>query len=84
VGNIISPHAFRARDAPRYLPAKVAIVILYFLITCDLVLIRWVFVRRNRQREGAKEAKGEAWKVDDNHEFLDLTDLENREFRYAV
>jgi ACS family allantoate permease-like MFS transporter len=84
VGNIISPQTFQARDAPRYLPAKISIVILYFLITCDLVLIRWVFVRRNRQREEEKKAKGDAWKVEDNHEFLDLTDLENREFRYAV
>ncbi|KAF9741169.1 hypothetical protein PMIN02_002376 [Paraphaeosphaeria minitans] len=84
VGNVISPQTFQARDAPRYLPAKISIVILYFLITCDLVLIRWVFVRRNRQREEEKEAKGDAWKVEENHEFLDLTDLENREFRYAV
>ncbi|KAJ4295563.1 Allantoate permease [Kalmusia sp. IMI 367209] len=84
VGNIISPQTFQARDAPRYLPAKISIVILYFLITCDLVLIRWVFVRRNRQRDEEKEAKGESWKVEENHEFLDLTDLENREFRYAL
>ncbi|OAL47063.1 MFS general substrate transporter [Pyrenochaeta sp. DS3sAY3a] len=84
IGNIISPQTFQARDAPRYLPAKVSIVILYFLITCDLVLMRWVFVRRNRVREAEKSARGDEWKVEENHEFLDLTDLENREFRYAL
>ncbi|KAG4433822.1 hypothetical protein IFR05_010704 [Cadophora sp. M221] len=40
VGNIISPHAFQAKDAPRYLPAKISIVIIYVLITIDLYLIR--------------------------------------------
>jgi ACS family allantoate permease-like MFS transporter len=84
IGNIISPHTFQAKNAPRYLPAKVSIVILYFLITVDLFLMRWVFVRRNRLREEEKLAKGDDWKTEHNHEFFDLTDLENREFRYAL
>lgn len=84
IGNIISPQTFQARNAPRYLPAKVSIVILYFLITCDLVLMRWVFVRRNRLRDEEQKARGEDWKAEENHEFLDLTDLQNREFRYAL
>jgi ACS family allantoate permease-like MFS transporter len=41
-------------------------------------------VRRNRLREEEKLAKGDAWKTEHNHEFFDLTDLENREFRYAL
>ncbi|KAJ4365067.1 Allantoate permease [Neocucurbitaria cava] len=84
IGNIISPQTFQARDVPRYLPAKISIVILYFLITCDLVLMRLLFVRRNRLRVDEKNARGAAWKVEENHEFLDLTDLENRESRYAL
>lgn len=84
VGNIISPQTFQARDAPRYLPAKISIVILYFLITVDLLIMRMVFVRRNRQREEEKAARGSEWKVEENHEFLDSTDLVNREFRYAL
>jgi hypothetical protein len=54
------------------------------LITLDLILMRWLFVRRNRQREEEKAAKGEDWKVEENHEFLDQTDLVNREFRYVL
>ncbi|PVI08311.1 major facilitator superfamily transporter [Periconia macrospinosa] len=84
VGNIISPQTFQAKDAPRYLPAKISIVILYFLITVDLFIMRWVFVRRNRLRDAEKESKGDEWVVEANHEFLDLTDLENREFRYSL
>lgn len=84
VGNIISPQTFQAKDAPRYLPAKVSIVILYFLITVDLFIMRWVFVRRNRLRDEERIAKGDNWGVEENHEFLDRTDFENREFRYSL
>lgn len=84
VGNIISPHTFQARDAPRYLPAKVSICIIYFLITVDLLVMRWVFDRRNKKRDQEREALGDAYQVEDNHEFFDLTDLENKEFRYEL
>ena len=84
VGNIISPHTFQARDAPRYLPAKISICIIYFLITVDLVIMRWVFVQRNKKRDAEKAAQGNAHKVEDNHEFFDLTDLQNKEFRYEL
>ncbi|KAH8647966.1 major facilitator superfamily domain-containing protein [Xylariales sp. PMI_506] len=84
VGNIISPQTFQARDAPRYLPAKISICIIYFLITVDLFIMRWVLDRRNRQREQEKTALGDAYQPEQNHEFLDLTDLQNREFRYEL
>ncbi|KAF2160688.1 hypothetical protein M409DRAFT_28828 [Zasmidium cellare ATCC 36951] len=84
VGNIISPQTFQAKDAPRYLPAKISIVIIYFLITVDLAIMRWVFVRRNKKRDGEKEQRGVDYTVELNHEFQDKTDLQNREFRYAV
>ncbi|PYH40815.1 MFS general substrate transporter [Aspergillus saccharolyticus JOP 1030-1] len=84
VGNIISPQTFQAKDAPRYLPAKISIVVLYVLITIDLCLIRWVAVREKRRRDAEKEAEGDAHVVQQKHEFMDLTDRVNREFRYAI
>jgi hypothetical protein len=84
VGNIISPQTFQARDAPRYLPAKISIVILYFLITVDLCLIRLVYVYRNKKRDAEKANRGEDFVLEKNHEFLDLTDLQNQEFRYSL
>lgn len=84
VGNIISPHTFQARDAPRYLPAKISIVIIYFLITIDLCVIRWLSVRENRRRDREREELGDAYVVEQNHEFLDLTDRKNPEFRYSL
>lgn len=84
VGNIISPHCFQAKDAPRYLPAKISIVIIYFLVTVDLGIIRWLAVRENRRRDRVKDELGDAYVVEKNHEFKDLTDRQNLEFRYAV
>ena len=84
VGNIISPHTFQAKDAPRYLPAKISIVIIYFLITVDLYAIRWLAVRENKKRDERKAELGHAYVVEKNHEFLDLTDRQNLEFRYSV
>ncbi|KAF5696496.1 allantoate transporter [Fusarium globosum] len=84
VGNIISPHTFQARDGPRYLPAKISICIIYFLCTIDLLVMRWVFDRRNKKRDAERAALGDQYRVEENHEFLDLTDLENKEFRYEL
>ena len=84
VGNIISPHTFQVKDAPRYLPAKISIVIIYFLITVDLYVIRWLAVRENRRRDERKAELGDAYVVEKNHEFLDLTERQNLEFRYSL
>ncbi|KAL3417223.1 major facilitator superfamily transporter [Phlyctema vagabunda] len=84
VGNIISPHTFQAKDAPRYLPAKISIVIIYFLITLDLCVIRWLAVRENKKRDAARAEMGDSYVVEKNHEFMDFTDRQNLEFRYAV
>lgn len=84
IGNIISPQTFQPRDAPQYLPAKISICIIYVLVTIDLFIIRWVLDRRNKLRDRERAALGDAHKPEENHEFLDLTDLENREFRYEL
>ncbi|KAM0808377.1 putative MFS allantoate transporter [Seiridium cardinale] len=84
IGNIISPQTFQARDAPRYLPAKIFICIIYFLITVDLFVIRLVLDRRNKKRDQEKAALGDTHTAEENHEFLDLTDLQNKEFQYEL
>ncbi|KXG47635.1 Major facilitator superfamily domain, general substrate transporter [Penicillium griseofulvum] len=84
VGNIISPQTFQAKDAPGYMPAKISICVLYFVVTLDLCLIWWVSQRENRRRDLEKEALGDAYVVPENSAFLDLTDRQNPEFRYAI
>lgn len=66
------------------MPAKISICILYVLITIDLYLIRLLAVRENKRRDKEREELGDNYVVEKNHEFLDLTDRENREFRYAI
>ncbi|CDK27161.1 unnamed protein product [Kuraishia capsulata CBS 1993] len=82
-GNIISPQTFRAANAPRYLPAKISIIIIMFLVTIDLIIMRWYAIHLNKKRDAEREALGDDYKTRDNQEFLDLTDRENKEFRYV-
>lgn len=84
VGNIISPQTFPSSDGPNYLPAKISICVIYALCIVDLWLIRFVAVRENRRRDQLKAAAPENHVVLKNHEFMDLTDRENLEFRYSV
>jgi hypothetical protein len=41
-------------------------------------------VRENKKRDAEREGQGNSYTVEKNHEFLDLTDRENREFRYFL
>lgn len=66
------------------MPAKTSISILYVLITIDLYLIRLLAVRENEKRNKEKEELGDSFVVEKDQEFLDLTDRESKEFRYAL
>lgn len=79
VGNMIGPETFRDADAPQYIPAKITIVgVLLVAIVLIVVLdaMLW-FENRKRDREDAHE-------MPPDYEFLDLTDKENRNFRYLL
>ncbi|KAK3708023.1 hypothetical protein LTR37_011716 [Vermiconidia calcicola] len=78
LGNILGPLTFRDEDAPNYTPAKITIVAVdSFAIGTTVVLLmyyRW----QNKKRDGMMahiEHKRD-------QEFADLTDIENKEFRY--
>ncbi|KAI9691250.1 MAG: hypothetical protein M1820_009827 [Bogoriella megaspora] len=82
LGNILGPLTFRSDDAPDYIPAKIAII-----VTCAFALLmagvlRFYYVWENKCRDGEAEKKGLEHKLD--IEFSDLTDRENREFRYKL
>ncbi|KAI6279110.1 hypothetical protein MCOR27_004521 [Pyricularia oryzae] len=80
LGNIIGPLTFREQDKPRFIPAKIAMVVttaFAALLTVVLMLYyRWENKRRDQKY--AHEAHRE------NSEFFDLTDRENHEFRYVL
>lgn len=76
LGNIIGPLTFRGKDAPDYIPAKIAIVVTSAFACCMTALLMAYYTYENRRREGFRVEHQE------NSEFLDLTDKENMEFRY--
>lgn len=78
IGNILGPLTFRNQDAPLYVPAKITIVavdsVAIILTACLLLYYRWQNVKRARETEGREHKQ--------DIEFADLTDRENKEFRY--
>jgi len=82
VGNLIGPQVFQAKDAPRYTPALITIVVCWIICIILLLVIWFVNVRENRRRD-AFAASPEYVHVK-NQEFLDLTDGENMDFRYRT
>ena len=82
LGNIIGTEIFQPKDAPAYIPGKVAILVLLSVQILVSVLLRWINVRLNVQRRAklAEEQARRGWtdadvqKERERHAFLDLTD----------
>ncbi|KAL1622629.1 hypothetical protein SLS56_008676 [Neofusicoccum ribis] len=84
-GNWIGPQTFRSNDAPDYYYGKLMVAIMYGLAALTLVAIRFVNVVENRRRDkAAAEQSGGAAEVDEGNEFADLTDFQQKSFRYII
>lgn len=81
LGNLVGPQTFRARDAPDYTPARV--ILLAVLVAGALLSVlvylyyRVVNARRDRRDQGRADDLG----IDEK--WGNLTDKENRSFRYV-
>ena len=80
LGNIIGPQTFQAKDAPDYRPAKLAVMGTQAAcaFTTFLLFLYYVWQNKKRTSEGETEEaymSPEAW--------ANLTDKENKTFRYA-
>lgn len=76
LGNILGPLTFRDSDAPNYTPAKITIVAVDSVAILATVVLLLYYIWTNKKRDKAVvEHKRDV-------EFADLTDLENKEFRY--
>jgi len=82
VGNIIGPQTFRPKDAPRYVPAEITIIVCWAVCLCDMFFIYFWYRRQNRLKEQVRNAPG--YTKLENQEWLDLTDRENPEFVYTL
>ena len=90
VGNAVGPQVFRADDAPRYVHAFVAHMVVYVLQIVVLVFLRAYLMRQNvlkrraaALRESAANGEAPDEQLGHNHAFDDLTDKENPDFRYT-
>lgn len=80
LGNIIGPLTFRGKDAPDYIPAKIAIVVTAAFACCMTALLMAYYTYENRRRDSLMSGVEHR----ENSEFLDLTDKENLEFRVSL
>lgn len=85
VGALIGPQLFRDGDAPRYIRAKVTLLVLECVCIPVVLLITYVSRLENRRRDELPEDERTAWlkEMGPNYEFMDLTDRENIMFRYS-
>lgn len=81
-GNIIGPQTFVPKDAPRFVPAEITIVVCWGLCVADLLFINW-YSKRMNARHAARRAEA-GYNKRPNIEWLDLTDRENPEFIYTL
>lgn len=78
LGNILGPLTFRNSDAPNYIPAKITIVAVDSVAILATLVLLFYYRWQNKIRDKIDEV---VHVVD--QEFADMTDRDNKEFRYA-
>ncbi|KAE8393262.1 major facilitator superfamily domain-containing protein [Aspergillus alliaceus] len=81
-GNIIGPQVFRPKDAPRYVPAEITIIVCWGVCLFLMAFIWWWYKRQNAKKAQIR-ASPEYVRLE-NQEWLDLTDWENHELVYSL
>ncbi|EGV66450.1 hypothetical protein PSN45_002950 [Yamadazyma tenuis] len=84
IGGLIGPQLFKT-DAPRYLPAKIALLVISFVSIPLVVLLGFVSRWENQKRDNISEKDSSDFHdhYGDDFEYKDLTDVENIHFRYG-
>lgn len=84
LGNIIGPETFIQNQGPNFLGAKIAIIVTCSIALVTAIILRTYYVWENRRRDKRAEVDGRLGVHVADSEFLDLTDWENKEFRYRL
>jgi hypothetical protein len=82
IGNIIGTEIFQPKDAPGYIPGKIAILVLLSVQLFISFLLRWINIRLNRKKREALQQEKERLGLSDEevekerqrHAFMDMTD----------
>lgn len=84
LGNIIGPLTFIKNQGPNFIGAKIAIIVSCSVAAVLAAILRTYYVLENKRRDRKAEAEGRLGVHVQDSEFLDLTDWENKEFRYTL
>ncbi|KAI0321878.1 MFS general substrate transporter [Amylostereum chailletii] len=92
IGNIVGTEIFLPKDAPDYIPGKIAIMVLLTVQLFICFLLRWINLRMNAKKRKALEAEcaRNGWteetiqKERERHAFMDMTDKQNIFFVYTA
>jgi len=97
VGNSAGPFMWQEKYRPRNHIPWIIIGICYAICMVLLLVIRYMLAAENKRRDGEppditytdmyierKDKNGQWEKVKVDKEFLDLTDIQNRDFRYVL
>ncbi|OCH93599.1 MFS general substrate transporter [Obba rivulosa] len=92
LGNIIGTEIFQPKDAPAYIPGKIAIMVLLIVQLFVSFLLRWINLRLNVKKRAVLEEErarrgwtdADVQKERERHAFLDLTDKQNPFFIYTA
>lgn len=97
VGNAAAPFMWQAKYQPRNHVPWTIIGICYVICSALMLFLRWLLWRENRRRDAEPvddtyddvyieviTPDGEKIEKKVSKEFLDLTDIENRDFRYVL
>ncbi|KAJ7600723.1 MFS general substrate transporter [Mycena floridula] len=97
IGNSVGPQLWQAKYKPRYRVPWITIGISYVICIGILLLIRFLLNRENKKRDAEPidetydnvymeivDADGKLIRRKVDKEFLDLTDRQNRDFRYVL
>lgn len=84
VGNIIGPQTFQARDAPDFIPAKIAVLATQSGGALIAVMLFCYYVWANRRKDIANPPDFSSLESRSEQEmWVDRTDKENPRFRYV-
>ncbi|KAJ5981894.1 hypothetical protein N7522_013522 [Penicillium canescens] len=82
VGNLIGPQLFQVSDAPSYNAAKITLIATMSAVVLMALALRqltvWENAKRDLEQAGSEDEASAA-----DLAFLDLTDIQNRRFRYV-
>jgi len=84
IGNIIGPQLFQPKDAPQFIPAKIILLVTEIATAIIAAALRIYYGWQNKIRDDAERKDRELGELKEvvNIEWLNLTDRENKTFRY--